>query len=144
MFEQPEVTEQQVREAAHKAEVIQSLVNHEGWKLLTDLIDKVIAKEVEGLAGQDLDPKYYKKIGFLQSIVYFQALPNIIKDKKIREYLLMQGRLIGFRWAQKSPKHFFEAGKTAQKFIAEQNQKSKDASLQLKEKRKFLEEQKTV
>jgi len=144
MFKQNEtVTDKQLIEATRKAEVIERLIDSEGWKLVVELIDKLIAKEAEGLAGQNIDANYYKKIGFLQSIVYFKELPGIVKDKKVREFILHQGRLIGFRWAQKSPKHFFEAGAAAQRFL-EQNAKNQDKGLQLKEKNEFFENQKNV
>jgi hypothetical protein len=43
------------------------------------------------LSGQKLDNDYYKKIGFLQYTAFIKAIPTLIKDAKVREYLLHQG-----------------------------------------------------
>ena len=101
-------TEEQVQDALQKAQEIEQLVNSPGWKHLMSLIDHLVTKETAALATGELDDKYLKKIGFVQSVVYFQALPTILKDKKMRDYILTQGRVAGFRWLQKAPQLFFD------------------------------------
>jgi hypothetical protein len=74
------------------AERLEALTKKEGWQDYVQLIDQVLQQEMQSLAGQALDNSYYKKIGFLQMLGYIKELPTLVKDKKVREYLLHQGR----------------------------------------------------
>jgi hypothetical protein len=74
------------------AEKLEALTKKEGWKEYVRLLDQLLQQEMQALAGIKLDHSYYKKIGFLQMMFYVRELPTLVKDKKIREYLLHQGR----------------------------------------------------
>lgn len=74
-----------------KSERIEALTRSEGWKDYIELLDVLLNQEITALAGQKLDGDYYKKIGFLQYTAFIKAIPTIIKDKSVREYLLHQG-----------------------------------------------------
>lgn len=102
-------SEQIEQEQIEKATAIQDMVeNHPGWKALVDVIENVIEREKEALAGQAIDNSYYKKIGFTQMYLYCKEIPNFIKDKVIRRYLMTQGRMLGAKTFLNSPKLFFD------------------------------------
>jgi hypothetical protein len=88
--------DQQLRSAqkiVEIAEKLEALTKKDGWKEYQQLIDDLITQEFAGLSGQKLDHQYYQKIGFLQMMQFIREIPNVVKDKKVREYLLHQGRM---------------------------------------------------
>lgn len=82
--------------AAHKAvevaEKIEALMKMQGWKEYIGVIDRLLTQEMKALRGQKMDHLYYKRIGFLQMMYFIKAIPDLVKEKKVREYLLHQGR----------------------------------------------------
>jgi len=80
---------QQVVEIAEKLEALQKT---EAWKMYMKVLDNLLAAEEKALRGQVLTKKYYKRIGFIQMMKYIKEIPGIVKDKKVAEYLLHQGR----------------------------------------------------
>jgi len=118
--------EQHDQEVIMKAVAIQEMVqNSPGWKYLVEAVVGVLEREKEGLANQKLDDSYYKKIGFLQFMNYCKEIPNVIKDKKIRNYLLTQGRVLGAKSFLNAPKFFVEGimknNEIVRKFYEENN-----------------------
>lgn len=100
---------QKAQEAIVKAEKVERLVRHEGWPILMETVKGLIAREVQALANkQPLDHSYYRRLGFLQVMKWFEEMPNLIKDKKIREFLMHQGRASGFQRFIEMPQFFFE------------------------------------
>lgn len=75
------------------AEKLESLTRKDGWKEYQHLIDQLLEQEIQALVGVELNNDYYKRIGFLQMLNYIKEIPTVVKDKKIREYLLHQGRV---------------------------------------------------
>lgn len=82
----------QAEKAIEIAEKLEALQKSEGWKLYIELLDTLILNEEKALRGQVLTKKYYKRIGMIQMLRYIREIPGIVKDKKIVEYLLHQGR----------------------------------------------------
>src|SRR3990172_9007714 len=118
MFNQKDVYSQdQIQEAIHKATVIQELVQSAGWKYIMEIVNTLLDRESRALATQKMDETYYKKIGFLQEIVYFKALPTLIKDEKVPNFLIHQGRLLGLQTTQNLPQYFFEGRQQANTLI---------------------------
>lgn len=76
-----------------KAEVIEAGVKSEFWKVLTEVLETLIANEMKTLRGQKPDEVYYRKIGFTQMAMFIKAIPTFVKDEKTRKYLLSQGRM---------------------------------------------------
>ncbi len=75
-----------------KAERIERLTKMEGWNDFMEVLDTILRQEIAALAGIELGNGYYKKIGFLQETAFIKAIPDLIKDAKVRDYLLHQGR----------------------------------------------------
>ena len=99
---------QDIKKQLEEAAQIEELVNHPGWKILGQIIESFLQREIQALTGQPLDNHYYKKIGFLQMYKFCKEIPGVVKDPEIRDYLLHQGRAIGARTFQNPAKFFFE------------------------------------
>lgn len=78
--------------AIEKAEKLESLTKHPAWPVYVELLDDLLKKELEALAGVKLDENYLRKIGFVQETAFIRAIPKLIKDKDTRNFLLTQGR----------------------------------------------------
>lgn len=124
------------REALVKAEALEDLVKHPGWKILEETAKGLIGDEIGNLAGQKLDPSYYKKIGFLQALNFIKSIDSVIKDKEVRNYLLSQGRILGYQTFLKIPQYFFE-GRAQSLSILNQ---PKSAEEEAEKKEKFIKE----
>lgn len=91
-----------------KAAAIEEMVKSEGWKIIIEFVNRLYEQEIRALAGQSLDNKYYKKIGFAQVFKYLVTITGVVKDKSVREYLEHQGRAIALDTFRKMPQYFFE------------------------------------
>lgn len=135
-----EITKQ-AQVAIEKAQSIEDMIkNHPGWKHFMELLTTLLAQEDKALRGQKLDNVYYKKIGFLQVMKYYQELPKLLKDKKAIEYLLHQGRALGHNTVSNLPQYFFEGRQQGrqvmQSFLDEKGQQQAD-----NKKTEYLEKQ---
>lgn len=126
------------KEIIEKAAIIEDMVNHPGWKLLGEMIEGVLQREVQALTGQKLDDMYYRKIGFLQMYKFCKEIPDVIKDKSVRKFLLHQGRALGARTFQNPAKHFFEGIMKGNAILKSQLGKSQTELIEGK-KREFHE-----
>lgn len=127
---------EKIAKSIEKAQHIEELVKHPGWADLMELINTLMEQERNALAGQKLDNSYYKKIGFLQMTKYFQALPTLIADEGVREYLLHQGRLMALELLQKLPQYSFDGRQ-----FAEQQLRQADGGMTDQERKNFFEKQ---
>lgn len=75
-----------------KADRLLALTKKEGWNDFVEILDILLSQEIRGLAGQDIDKSYYRKIGFLKMTAFIRALPGILQDKKVCEFLTHQGQ----------------------------------------------------
>lgn len=117
------------RESLRKAEIVEDLVKHPGWQIVQEVVSKLMTSEISHLSGQKLDSSYYKKIGFLQSLNYLKAIDSVIKDKEVREFLLSQGRLLGYETFLKIPQYFFEGRSQMSNVLGERDLREKDGEL---------------
>jgi len=129
-------TDQQVLEIAM---AIDEMAQSRGWQELCKIWQSLLDQEMLQLSGQKTDGSYYKKIGFLQMYKFCKDIPNIIKDKKIRDYLLSQGRVRALTAAVRTPMFFFEGIMKGQQNIKDwlDQTKQKDAA---KDRREFHQE----
>ena len=135
------MTEGEIQDVIRKAAVIEEGVKTEFWKLLMEVVGSIIERERASLATAKLDGGYLKKIGFLQAFAYFRELSNILKDRKVREYLLTQGRVSGLETAQKLPQYFFDGRQLGNEMARRQFAEAGDERKATAGKLEFLEKQ---
>lgn len=111
-------------------EKLEALTKKEGWKEFQWIIQQLLDQESMALVGQELDQQYYRKIGFLQMMRYVKELPTVVKDKRVREYLLHQGRAKALQTAQSGLFRHYKAQKAMaiQKLRQIMGQKSVEAN----------------
>lgn len=102
-----------------KVDKINKLTQFEGWKVLIEFLDQLMAQEMSALRGQKLDDLYYKRIGFLQYLLAIREIPGVLKDKKVQQYLLHQGRSKAIEVFKNIPSIFNKQRQVALKQIEE-------------------------
>ncbi len=102
-----------------KVDKINKLTQMEGWKVLIEFLDQLMAQEMSALRGQKLDDLYYKRIGFLQYLLAIREIPGVLKDKSVQQYLLHQGRSKAIEVVKNIPGIFNKQRQVALKQIEE-------------------------
>lgn len=100
--------ERLAHESIARAEAMEELVKTQGWKYLMEVVQSLMAKEVGALGGQPIEASYYRRIGFVQMLKFICEIPDLLKDKKVREFLLHQGRVKGCEMFAQLPQLFFD------------------------------------
>lgn len=126
------MNKEQIEEDIKKLE---ALFNHEGFEVFMRLIGGLVEREQTVLRTQKLDHSYYQRIGFGRAIKYLSELKEVVKDKKVREFLITQGYAMGFDYAAK----FVKQEMATKKNILNQ---AKDTEISQEEKLRFFEQNK--